>query len=360
MYTEKNNARNKLGEALIADYQNRISDIERQEKEDEWRNKEWDYKLSRDAVADERYADELKYSRDRDTIADKRYEDELAYSRNRDTVADKRYEDELAYSRGRDTIADKRYEDELAYSRGRDTIADKRYEDELAYSRGRDDVADKRYADELAYARGRDAIADARYADETAYSREQDALNRAFAEQQWQTQQEQWREEFNYNKMTNDQKIAFEVITAALAAGNDADDATLKRAGISRAEFNTMKQKAAATGTGGTPYWKSLGFASEKDYSAARKLGMNADQYKAYLAGQNGGGNGNDTPNDGTFNSELKGYVREPLTTQSVGVAKTGTTSGKSSTSYEDTKNQILATTKNSYLDKKQTTNSKK
>ena len=255
MYNDKHTARNKLGQALIADYQNRIGEIEQQEKEDEWRDKEWDYKLSRDAVADQRYADETAYSRSRDTVADKRYEDETAYARSRDTVADQRYADETAYARSRDTVADQRYADETAYARlrdaiadqrysdetsyarsrdtvadqryadetayarSRDTVADQRYADETAYARSRDTVADQRYADETAYARNRDTVADQRYADETAYSREQDALNRAFSEKQWQAQQEQWKQEFDYNKMSDDQKLAYNYIVNAAANG---------------------------------------------------------------------------------------------------------------------------------------------
>ena len=43
--------------------------------------RDYEYGLSRDAVADQRYADELAYARQRDAIEDARYADELAYER---------------------------------------------------------------------------------------------------------------------------------------------------------------------------------------------------------------------------------------------------------------------------------------
>lgn len=44
-------------------------------------DREYEYQLGRDALADQRYADELAYARERDAIADARYADELAYER---------------------------------------------------------------------------------------------------------------------------------------------------------------------------------------------------------------------------------------------------------------------------------------
>ena len=81
---KKIEAQNEIGEAKIAAYQSGLNTLEQQEKEDEWRQKQWDYQLERDKVSDERYAEERDYSRSRDEISDRRYEDELAYGRERD------------------------------------------------------------------------------------------------------------------------------------------------------------------------------------------------------------------------------------------------------------------------------------
>lgn len=82
------------------------------------------------------------------------------------------------------------------------------------------------------------------------YQQGRDAIEDAFRNKQFDTQVNQWKQEFDYNQKTNDQKIAFDILTAAIAAGKDADDATLARAGISRAEYNSMMKKKASGGGG--------------------------------------------------------------------------------------------------------------
>ena len=89
-----------------------------------------------------------------------------------------------------------------------------------------------------------------------AYQKERNVIEDAFRQQQldmqqqqWEAQQAQWREEFEYSKMTNDQKIAFEVISAAVGNGQDVSDDILQRAGISRDDFNSMKTQAKSSGT---------------------------------------------------------------------------------------------------------------
>ena len=106
-------------------------------------------------------------------------------------------------------------------------------------------------------------------AEQMAYQKERDAIADAYNERAWQAQQDQWKQEFDYNSKSNEQKMAFDIVTAALAAGNDADDATLARAGITRAEYNSMKKKASSGKKGTTPDWKKLGYPSKEAYEAA-------------------------------------------------------------------------------------------
>ena len=93
-------------------------------------------------------------------------------------------ERDFNYQLGRDTIADKRYDTEWAYQKDRDALSDRRYDNEWKYKQSRDSLTDQRYADELAYQRARDAITDQRYADELAYQKERDRI----ADSQWQQQ----------------------------------------------------------------------------------------------------------------------------------------------------------------------------
>ena len=65
-------------------------------------------------------------------------------------------------------------------------------------------------------------------------------ISQAFAEKQWEAQQAQWREEFDYNKMSTDQKLYYNYIMKALEVRGNVSDEMLAKAGISRADFNAM------------------------------------------------------------------------------------------------------------------------
>lgn len=216
MYDDKNNARNKIGQALIADYQNRIGQIEAQEKEDEWRKTQFEYQKERDTVADQQWDKEYAYKVARDAVADQQWQAQYKEQL-------RQFDENMAYQRERANVSDAQWQ--------------KQYDEEL-----------RRFNAQMAQ---QEAQFKANYDFQVSEANRQQSnweIQQAFNEKQWQAQQDQWKQEYDYNKMSNDQKIAFSVITAALESGNDADDATLKRAGISRAEFNTMKKQAQASG----------------------------------------------------------------------------------------------------------------
>jgi hypothetical protein len=77
-------------------------------------------------------------------------------------------------------------------------------------------------------------------------------IQQAFNEKQWEAQQAQWKQEYEYTKMSDSQKIAYNYIVAAAAQGGDVSDALLQQAGISREDYNAMKQQAATYSGGGT------------------------------------------------------------------------------------------------------------
>lgn len=115
------------------------------------------------------------------------------------------------------------------------------------------------------------------------YQKERNVIEDAFRQQQldmqqkqWEAQQAQWREEFDYSKMTNDQKIAFEVISAAAGNGQNVSDDILQRAGITMEDFNSMKKQTSGGGPGKIPEWKQMGFTSASDPA-----------YLAYLLAKN-------------------------------------------------------------------------
>lgn len=76
--------------ALSAGYNNRDKVAqERQDYEDEWRQKQWDYQVGRDQILDQRYNDDIAYKTERDKITDQRYNDDVAYKKAQAELAGK-------------------------------------------------------------------------------------------------------------------------------------------------------------------------------------------------------------------------------------------------------------------------------
>ena len=103
-------ANNNIYNAQIADYQNRIGEIERQEKEEEWREREFAANREDAAWSKEFQTNQFEYGKSRDLVADaqwqKNYDEQLrqfnenmAYQRERANVSDaqwqKEYEEKL-------------------------------------------------------------------------------------------------------------------------------------------------------------------------------------------------------------------------------------------------------------------------
>ena len=123
------------------------------------------------------------------------------------------------------------------------------------------------------------------------------AWQQDFSERQWQAQLDQWNKEFNYTQMSDEQKINYNYVTYSLQNGNDVSDEMLRKAGLSREDYNAMKSQAAASGgggygggaggtggeTGGGSDWQALGFRSEEAYNRAQALGMTAKEYYEYI-----------------------------------------------------------------------------
>lgn len=114
--------------------------------------------------------------------------------------------------------------------------------------------------EQFEYQKAQDALAQQNWQTQMDYQQSRDAVSDAFNEKQWQAQQdqwqaqqEQWKQEFEYSKMSTDQKLAYESIMTIIGQGNDPSDDLLKRAGLSRADVNAMKAQAVSSGAAGTP-----------------------------------------------------------------------------------------------------------
>ena len=124
-----------------------------------------------------------------------------------------------------------------------------------------------------------------RYERQFEYQQERDKIADAFNERQFQAQQDQWKQQFEYNKKTAEQQLAFNVLMNSLEKGDNPSDKLLKQAGISRKDYEQMKTKAVKTSggrsSGGakTP-WAQLGI-TEEQFKA-----QYPNEYAIYTGGQ--------------------------------------------------------------------------
>ena len=127
--------------------------------------------------------------------------------------------------------------DQTDYGRYRDTVGD--WENERQYATGRYDTEIERdynkYMNELNYWT---QMAGAENADYNT-------------QQQMAEQKRQWDEQFNYNKMSDEKKYAYNICTSILANGKMPSKAQLKAAGISEADAKKMMAQAKTGGGGG-------------------------------------------------------------------------------------------------------------
>ena len=103
---------------------------------------------------------------------------------------------------------------------------------------------ERQYADSRADNAWNQAFTEKQYAD----SRADTAWNQAFQTQQAQLAADQWEREYASGQSSTDRQIALNNLYQIAAQGNDPTDALLQQAGLSRADFNAMKAQMVASG----------------------------------------------------------------------------------------------------------------
>lgn len=122
-------------------------------------------------------------------------------------------------------------------------------------------------------------------------SQQQFDIQQAFNERQWEAQQSQWREEFDYNKKSDAQKIAYNYVVSIIGNGGSPSDSLLAQAGLSRADANAMSAKKKGSGGSGkyAGDWYKQGFPSYAVAQQARAAGKYTyADWLDYLATRNG------------------------------------------------------------------------
>lgn len=123
------------------------------ERDNFYRDRDYQYQIQRDQINDSRYQDGLNYSRGRDQINDDRYSNQW----DRDET---RYQDDKEYNRGRDQINDERYQN--SWDRDNERYQDSWDRDNERYQDGWD-RDNTRYKDEQDYRAGRDKVKDSQW-----------------------------------------------------------------------------------------------------------------------------------------------------------------------------------------------------
>lgn len=284
--------------ALIADYENRLMAADQQQaQQDQW---ERQFAANREDTAWNQafQQSQADYQRERDKNADNQWQ--LTFNAGREDAAWNKAMQERQYGDQRADVLYNREFNERQYADQRADVDWNRQFQTQQYADQRADVAynrefnERQYADQRADTAWNQAFQTQQYTDQradVAYNREFNerqyadqrsdvAYNREFAERQFETQQEQWRQQFDYSKMSDEQKINYNWVTYSLQNGNDVSDDMLTKAGLSRDDYNKMKQQAQASTRGSynpgpsTPAWQKAGFASEADYNDAKNLGI--------------------------------------------------------------------------------------
>ena len=224
----------------IADYENRRTQAEQQDLE----NERWERQF---AAQQEQNDWQREFS-------------EKQYAANRE---------DTAWQQG---MTEKQYDASRADTAWQQGMTEKQYAASREDADWQKQFQTHQYTDSRADADWQKQFQTQQYAD----SRADTEWSQTFQREQWEAQQAQWREQFEYSKMTADQQLNYNYVMQALANGGDVSEDMLAKAGLSRADFNAMKQqKTSGSGTGksGIPEWQRLGFSGPDD-----------PRYLAYLA----------------------------------------------------------------------------
>ena len=230
---QKITAQNNIWDTQIADYENRLADLEQQEAEAErW---ERQFAANREDTAWNQAFQEKQYQAGRDDAA-----------WNQEFQAQK-YKDDRADAERNWNFTQQQYADSRADTAWQQSMTEKQYADSRADTAWNQAFQTQQYNDSRADTAWQQAFQTQQYND----SRADTAWNQAFQTQQFELQKEQWQKEFGFNEKTTDQKIAMEYAMSILQNGQMPSADLLARAGLSEADARSMMAQVSSGGNGG-------------------------------------------------------------------------------------------------------------
>lgn len=94
----------------------------------------YNYQLSRDAVADNQWNQQFDYQKARDTVADNQYREKFDYQKSRDAIGDDQWLKEYLRALEQDKLEEQWRNKNFDYQKSRDSIADSQWERQFALS----------------------------------------------------------------------------------------------------------------------------------------------------------------------------------------------------------------------------------
>ena len=184
------------------------------------------------------------YQRERDTWSD--YYQQQSLNQNQQSLNMQAQQNEIArqqadrnynYQASRDQVADQQWQQNFEYQQGRDAVADQQWNQNFEYQQGRDKVSDEQWNKNFEYQQGRDTVSD----------------------QQWQQTFEQNQKIADQNQQNTErqlsnteQQIWLSYCQNAAQNGGTVTDEMLKKAGLTRKDYNAMKKKSKKSSSGGS------------------------------------------------------------------------------------------------------------
>lgn len=123
---EKATAADRINRELIADYQNRLSDLEAQERQEAFQREQFEYQKERNDVADQQWQMQFDYGKERDTVGDTQWQMQFDYGKERDTVSDNQWQQQF------DTSKDQ-WQQQFDYGKDRDKVSDEQWQKSFDY-----------------------------------------------------------------------------------------------------------------------------------------------------------------------------------------------------------------------------------
>lgn len=115
----------------------------------------YNYQVGRDKVADEQWNKSFDYQKSRDDVADRQYQEQFDYRKSRDSVSDNQWEKEYQQMLKEAELAELWRNKNFDYQQSRDAVSDAQYREQFDYQKSRDSVADQQFAQQLALSRAK-------------------------------------------------------------------------------------------------------------------------------------------------------------------------------------------------------------